>query len=123
MADRIGKPISQRQLRVGELIKQSLSMIFIKNEAKDTNGRFNAGLPRVSDGALLFLQTLVHKMESDGSRIGIIFNGSPLTTGDADSGESNIRKWLVEKDLVEKIERFTVDRIRWNDENHFVRSI
>ena len=76
---------------------------FIKNEAKDTNGRFNAGLPRVSDGALLFLQTLVHKMESDGSRIGIIFNGSPLTTGDADSGESNIRKWLVEKDLVETI--------------------
>lgn len=76
---------------------------FIKNEAKDPSGRFGAGLPRISDGALLFLQTLIHKMEPSGSRIGIIFNGSPLTTGDADSGESNIRKWLVEQDLIETI--------------------
>jgi type I restriction enzyme M protein len=76
---------------------------FIKDESKNLSGRFNAGLPRVSDGALLFLQHLVHKMEPEGSRIGIIFNGSPLTTGDADSGESNIRGWLIESDLIETI--------------------
>lgn len=76
---------------------------FIKNEAKDTSGRFNYGLPRVSDGALLFLQHLIHKMEPKGSRIGIVFNGSPLFTGDAGSGESEIRKSILEKDLLESI--------------------
>jgi len=76
---------------------------FIKNEAKDPSGRFHAGLPRVSDGALLFLQNLIHKMEPKGSRIGIIFNGSPLFTGDAGAGESEIRKFIVEKDLIEAI--------------------
>ena len=76
---------------------------FIKNEAKDTNGRFFAGTPRTSDGSLLFLQHLIHKMEPKGSRIGIVFNGSPLFTGDAGSGESEIRKWIIEKDLLETI--------------------
>ena len=76
---------------------------FIENEAKDTNGRFHVGIPRVSDGALLFLQHLIHKMEPKGSKIGIVFNGSPLFTGDAGSGESDIRKWIVEKDLLETI--------------------
>ncbi len=76
---------------------------FIENEAKDPNGRFHAGTPRVSDGALLFLQHLIHKMEPKGSRIGIVFNGSPLFTGDAGSGESNIRKWIVEEDYLEAI--------------------
>ena len=68
---------------------------FIRNEANDPNGRFHAGLPRVSDGALLFLQHMISKMESAGSRIAIIFNGSPLFSGDAGSGESEDRKSVV----------------------------
>ena len=74
---------------------------FIKNEANEYNGRFSAGLPRVSDGALLFLQHMISKMEQSGSRIAIIFNGSPLFTGDAGSG--NIRKWIIENDWLETI--------------------
>ncbi len=76
---------------------------FIKNEANDPYGRFHAGLPRSSDGALLFLQHMISKMESRGSRIAIIFNGSPLFTGGAGSGESNIRKWIIENDWLETI--------------------
>ncbi len=76
---------------------------FIKNEANDPYGRFIAGLPRISDGALLFLLHMISKMESNGSRIAIIFNGSPLFTGDAGSGESNIRKWIIENDWLEAI--------------------
>jgi type I restriction enzyme M protein len=70
------------------------------------NGRFGAGLPRVSDGSLLFLMHLVSKMRpasEGGGRIGIVLNGSPLFTGNAGSGESEIRKWLFENDLVEAI--------------------
>ncbi len=69
-------------------------------------GRFGAGTPRISDGQLLFLQHLVSKMKpikDGGSRIGIVHNGSPLFTGDAGSGESEIRRWLLEKDLLETI--------------------
>ena len=68
-------------------------------------GRFGAGLPRISDGQLLFVEHLVSKMKSDeeGSRIAIIMNGSPLFTGDAGSGESEIRRYLLENDLVEGI--------------------
>lgn len=69
-------------------------------------GRFGAGLPRISDGQLLFTQHLVSKMKpaSDGgSRIAVVHNGSPLFTGDAGSGESEIRRWLLEKDLLEAI--------------------
>jgi len=76
---------------------------FIKNEAKDPHGRFHAGTPRSSDGALLFLQHMISKMEAGGSRIAIIFNGSPLFTGDAGSGESNIRKWIIENDWLEAV--------------------
>lgn len=66
-------------------------------------GRFGAGTPRVSDGSLLFLQNMISKMyrDEEGSRIAIIFNGSPLFTGDAGSGESNIRKWIIESDMLE----------------------
>lgn len=69
------------------------------------DGRFGAGTPRVSDGSLLFLQNMISKMYDDeeGSRLAIIFNGSPLFTGDAGSGESNIRKWIIENDLLEGI--------------------
>ena len=86
---------------------------FVKEEAKDTNGRFSVGLPRISDGSLLFLQHLVHKMETSGSRIGVIFNGSPLFTGDAGSGESEIRKWIIENDLLELIVQLP-DRMFFN---------
>jgi type I restriction enzyme M protein len=74
---------------------------FVNEEAKDPNGRFFVGTPRTSDGSLLFLQHLIHKMNPEGSRIGIVFNGSPLFTGDAGSGESEIRKWIIENDWLE----------------------
>jgi len=69
-------------------------------------GRFGAGLPRISDGSLLFLLHFISKMKkngSAGSRIGIVLNGSPLFTGGAGSGESNIRKWIIENDMLEAI--------------------
>ena len=68
-------------------------------------GRFGAGLPRVSDGSLLFLQHLISKMKpsNGGSRIAIVFNGSPLFTGNAGSGESEIRRWIIENDMLEAI--------------------
>jgi type I restriction enzyme M protein len=68
-------------------------------------GRFGAGLPRISDGSLLFLLHLVSKMKdtNGGSRIGIVLNGSPLFSGGAGSGESNIRKWIIENDMLEAI--------------------
>jgi len=73
----------------------------IKNESEEHGGRFSVGLPRVSDGSLLFLQHMVSKMEIQGSRIGVVFNGSPLFTGDGGSGESEIRKWIIENDMLE----------------------
>ena len=73
-------------------------------------GRFGAGLPRVNDGSLLFLQHMWHKREpvqpkerKNGSRLAIVFSGSPLFTGGAGSGESNIRRWLIENDWLEAI--------------------
>ena len=78
----------------------------IKEEAAlGFDGRFGAGTPKVSDGSLLFLENMINKMYQDeeGSRIAIIFNGSPLFTGDAGSGESNIRKWIIENDILEGI--------------------
>lgn len=79
----------------------------IKQEAKEKgmDGRFGAGLPRISDGQLLFLQHMISKMRDDeaGSRIGIVMNGSPLFTGGASSGESEIRRWMLENDWVEAI--------------------
>ncbi len=69
-------------------------------------GRFGAGTPRINDGSLLFLQHMLSKMRAPkdgGGRIGIVFNGSPLFTGDAGSGESNIRQWIIENDWLEAI--------------------
>lgn len=78
----------------------------IEEEAKNVNGRFSAGTPRSSDGQLLFLQHMISKMDGDrGSRIGIVMNGSPLFTGDAGSGESEIRRWIIENDWLECILR------------------
>lgn len=85
----------------------------IKAEA-DTmgfDGRFGAGTPRISDGQLLFLQHMISKMRDDeaGSRIGIVMNGSPLFTGGAGSGESEIRRWMLENDLVEAVVALPTD--------------
>ncbi|MFA6364023.1 N-6 DNA methylase [Methanoregula sp.] len=69
-------------------------------------GRFSAGLPRISDGQLLFLQQMLSRMkepEKGGSRVAIVMNGSPLFTGDAGSGESEIRRWILENDWLEAI--------------------
>jgi len=76
---------------------------FVESESKNPLGRFTAGTPRSSDGSLLFLQHLISKMKPEGSRIGIVFNGSPLFTGDAGSGESEIRRWIIENDWLECI--------------------
>ena len=70
------------------------------------DGRFGAGLPRINDGSFLFLQHMISKMKpmaEGGTRLAIVFNGSPLFTGSADSGESNIRKWIIENDWLEAI--------------------
>ena len=76
---------------------------FIENEKSNPLGRFTVGTPPVSDGSLLFLQHMISKMERKGSRIGIVFNGSPLFTGDSGSGSSEIRKWIIENDWLECI--------------------
>ncbi len=76
---------------------------FIENEKQNPRARFFVGTPRTSDGSLLFLQHMISKMESKGSRIGIVFNGSPLFTGDSGSGESEIRRWITENDWLECI--------------------
>lgn len=83
-----------------------------EHERKGFDGRFGPGLPRVSDGSLLFLLHLLSKMRpaSDGgSRIAIVLNGSPLFTGGAGSGESNIRKWIIENDWLEAIVALPID--------------
>ena len=85
-------------------------------EEEGFSGRFGGGLPRINDGSLLFLQHMIAKMHrpplpeaagenrgGDGSRIAIVFNGSPLFTGDAGSGESNIRRWIIERDLLDAV--------------------
>jgi type I restriction enzyme M protein len=76
---------------------------YIKNESENPHGRFFVGTPRTSDGSLLFLQHMISKMKPEGSRIGLVFNGSPLFTGDSGSGESEIRKWIIENDWLECI--------------------
>ena len=85
----------------------------IKQEAGTMgfDGRFGAGLPHVSDGQLLFLQHMISKMRDDeiGSRIGIVMNGSPLFTGGAGSGVSEIRRWMLENDWIEAIVALPTD--------------
>jgi len=90
--------------------KKQQKSILDENEKAGNNGRFGAGLPRVNDGALLFLQHMISKFEpvaptqqKYGSRLAIVFSGSPLFTGGAGSGESNIRKWIIENDWLEAI--------------------
>jgi len=86
--------------------KQQKRFIEQERDSLGFEGRFGAGLPRINDGSLLFLQHMLSKMrapDDGGSRIGIVFNGSPLFTGDAGSGESNIRQWIIENDWLEAV--------------------
>lgn len=89
--------------------KPEKSFIDEEYEQLGFNGRFGAGLPRINDGSLLFLQHMISKMHKppadggDGSRIAVVFNGSPLFTGDAGSGESNIRRWIIENDWLDAV--------------------
>jgi type I restriction enzyme M protein len=80
----------------------------VKDEHNDRGlaGRFGAGLPRINDGSFLFLQNAISKMKpvaDGGSRVAIVFNGSPLFTGAAGSGESEIRRWIIENDWLEAV--------------------
>ena len=90
--------------------KKQQKEIQVEHDKRGFDGRFGAGLPRVNDGSLLFLQHMVSKFEpvrpaehKHGSRLAIVFSGSPLFTGGAGSGESDIRKWIIENDWLEAI--------------------
>ncbi|NQT18382.1 MAG: N-6 DNA methylase, partial [Planctomycetes bacterium] len=86
--------------------KTAAPAIKAEHEARGYAGRFGAGLPRINDGSLLFLQHMISKMkqpEDGGSRVAIVFNGSPLFTGAAGSGESEIRRWIIENDWLEAV--------------------
>jgi type I restriction enzyme M protein len=90
--------------------KKQQKEITREHETRGFDGRFGAGLPRVNDGSLLFLQHMIDKFEPNqpaqqkhGSRLAIVFSGSPLFTGSAGSGESNIRKWIIENDWLEAV--------------------
>jgi type I restriction enzyme M protein len=77
-----------------------------EHAAQGFAGRFGAGLPRINDGSFLFLQHMISKMkrpEEGGARLAIVFNGSPLFTGGAGSGESEIRRWIIENDMLEAV--------------------
>lgn len=92
--------------------KKIESSIKEENTLKGFDGRFGPGLPRVSDGSLLFLMHLISKLRDSsegGGRIGIILNGSPLFTGGAGSGESEIRRYILEADLLETIVALSTD--------------
>ncbi len=92
--------------------KKVEKVVRAEHEQQGFNGRFGPGLPRVSDGSLLFLMHLLSKMRpavDGGSRFGIVLNGSPLFTGGAGSGESEIRRYLLESDLVEAIVALPTD--------------
>jgi type I restriction enzyme M protein len=98
-------PFGVEWKKVEKIVKQ-------EHTEKGYAGRFGPGLPRVSDGSLLFLMHLIskmEKMENGGGRIGIILNGSPLFTGGAGSGESEIRRYTLENDLLEAIVALPTD--------------
>ncbi|HVA65906.1 MAG TPA: class I SAM-dependent DNA methyltransferase [Elusimicrobiota bacterium] len=81
---------------------------FIRRESEEQGfgGRFGAGLPRINDGSFLFLQHMMSKMKDakeGGTRLAIVFNGSPLFTGGAGSGESDLRRWIIENDRLEAV--------------------
>ena len=86
--------------------KKVEDVIRTEHEKLGFHGRFGAGLPRINDGSFLFLQHMISKMKpvaEGGSRVAIVFNGSPLFTGAAGSGESEIRRWIIENDWLEAV--------------------
>ena len=90
--------------------KKQRNVVRDEHEKRGFAGRFGAGLPRVNDGSMLFLQHMLHKFEpvrpqmhQHGSRLSIVFSGSPLFTGGAGSGEGDIRRWIIENDWLEAI--------------------
>jgi len=89
--------------------KKEKEAVVKEHEELGFSGRFGPGLPRINDGSLLFLLHLISKMKNEGSRIGIIFNGSPLFTGNAGSGESEIRRYILERDYLEAIVALPTD--------------
>ncbi|MDI9932379.1 class I SAM-dependent DNA methyltransferase [Rhodococcus sp. IEGM 1354] len=92
--------------------KSAQEAVVEEHDKRGHAGRFGPGLPRVSDGSLLFLMHLISKMRAPrdgGSRLAMVLNGSPLFTGGAGSGESNIRRWIIENDLLDTIVALPVD--------------
>jgi type I restriction enzyme M protein len=92
--------------------KSAQKAVTDEHDQRGHAGRFGPGLPRVSDGSLLFLMHLISKMRAPrdgGSRLAMVLNGSPLFTGGAGSGESNIRRWIIENDLLDTIVALPVD--------------
>jgi len=89
--------------------KPAQKFIEDEHEKKGFAGRFGAGLPRINDGAMLFIQHMISKMKTEGSRLAIVFNGSPLFTGGAESGESEIRRWIIENDWLEGVVAMPTD--------------
>jgi type I restriction enzyme M protein len=89
--------------------KPQADQINAEHDEKGFDGRFGPGLPRINDGSLLFLMHMISKMKPEGSRLAIVFNGSPLFTGGAGSGESEIRKWIIESDWLETIVALPTD--------------
>lgn len=89
--------------------KPQADVIEKEHDEQAFKGRFGAGLPRINDGSLLFIMHMISKMKPEGSRLAIVFNGSPLFTGDAGSGESEIRRWIIESDWLEAIIALPLD--------------
>jgi type I restriction enzyme M protein len=83
--------------------KPQADVIEREHDEQGFKGRFGAGLPRINDGSLLFIMHMISKMKPEGSRLAIVFNGSPLFSGGAGSGESEIRRWIIESDWLEAI--------------------
>jgi type I restriction enzyme M protein len=109
-----GRPVAGAQMALPPDAEQSTLRRHLGRQGRLREGspqagktRYQAGMPRVNDGALLFLQTMLAKMAppeaTGGSRIAIIFNGSPLSNGDCGSGESEIRRWILENDWLDAI--------------------
>lgn len=93
----------------GENAKQGQEEAVLKESTKGLKGRWGAGLPAGGDSQLLFMQSAIAKMDDDLGRAAIISNGSPLFTGDTASGESQVRRWLLENDLIEAIVQLPTD--------------
>ena len=88
---------------LSDLVGITIECRFIRNEAETPGSRFAPGLPSTSDGSLLFLLHMIHKMDPSGARIGIVLNGSPLFNGGAGSGWSDIRRYILDQNLLDTI--------------------